>query len=128
MSNCEFQLPVAPSVGDQAGKQSCASSKVRLRTMVLLAPSSIRVSPISFAPRSPMIVVFGPTLICVCRVWFCTERTRASSSGPLGATRPQTAGSYVARYAARSYSGSARSSQVSRVPSGPSKPLMVPLT
>src|SRR5262245_29832544 len=32
-SYSEFQLPSAPSVGRQRGKQSAASSKVRLRTI-----------------------------------------------------------------------------------------------
>lgn len=65
--------------------------------MTLDARSIMRVRPVSRAPRRPTIVVFGPTLIWVWRVWFATERTRASSSGPAGATRPQTAGSYAAR-------------------------------
>lgn len=70
-----------------------------LRTITFETRSIIRVRPVSRAPRSPMTVVFAPTLICVCRVWLVTDRTRASSTGPLGATRPQTAGSYAARYA-----------------------------
>ncbi|GAB4106923.1 hypothetical protein GCM10028790_59420 [Micromonospora taraxaci] len=64
-----------------------------MRTITFDARSIISVSPVNRAPRSPTIVVFGPTLIWVCRVWLATERTRASSSGPLGATRPHTAGS-----------------------------------
>ena len=50
------------------------------------------------------------------------------SSGPLGATRPQTAGSYAARYAGSEYSGSARSAQSSVLPLGPSKPSTSPRT
>ena len=51
-------------------------------------------APVIFAARPrPMIVVFGPTLMRIRSVWLRAERTRASSSGPLGATRPHVAGS-----------------------------------
>jgi hypothetical protein len=94
VSCSEFQLPAAPSVGVQAGKQSWASSRLRLRTITLLTRSRIRFAPVIFAVRPrPMIVVFGPTLMRMRSVWLRAERTRASSSGPLGATRPHVAGS-----------------------------------
>jgi hypothetical protein len=64
-SNWEFQLPASPSFGDQAGKQSNASTKLRLRTITLLAESTISVRFSSLPPRWPTIVVFGPTLIWV---------------------------------------------------------------
>jgi hypothetical protein len=94
VSYSEFQLPAEPSVGAQAGKQSWASSNATLRTMTLLTRSSIRFAPRIFAVRpTPTIVVFDPTLMRTRSPWLRVERTRASSSGPVGATRPHVAGS-----------------------------------
>jgi hypothetical protein len=107
LSYSEFQLPAEPSFGSHDGKQSCASSKYTLRTMTLVTRSMIRLPPTSFAPFRPKIVVLLPTLIRMRALWLRVDRTRASSTGPLGVTLPQTAGSYVARKASRLYAGSA---------------------
>jgi hypothetical protein len=64
------------------------------RTMTLLTLVSSRLPPSIRAPRRPAIVVFDPTLIRICSPCRRADRTRASSSGPVGlVARPQTAGS-----------------------------------
>src|SRR5690606_29684299 len=103
--------------------------KVRLRTMTLSELLNSRVRWRRVAPFSPNTVVLEPGLITVWASWLRMERTRASSSGPDGSScQPPTSGSAVAWELSKSYSGSARSSQVSNSPSGPSNPSMVPLT
>ena len=53
LSYSEFQLPVSPSVGDQVGKQSYASSNAMLRMMTLPTFGTSRLPPLMRALRSP---------------------------------------------------------------------------
>jgi hypothetical protein len=94
LSYCEFQFPLEPSVGSHWGKQSNASSNVRLRTITLFALLSRTWAPtiVASAPR-PTMVVFDGTLIRIRRCWLAWDARRAVSSGPLGAFRPHVAGS-----------------------------------
>ena len=90
-----------------AGSSRSVSWNVRLRMMMfvrlfatLAVPRMSNQAPriVALRPR-PTIVVFEPRRMRTRACCAACEATRAASSGPVGATRPHTAGSYVARNA-----------------------------
>ena len=107
-SYCEFHEPSAPSVGAHAGKQSKVSWNVRLRTMMLVRLFATLAVPrmSSHAPRMRRVAAEADDrgvraeADAHARLLRLSARRRAQlSSGPVGVTRPHTAGSYVARNA-----------------------------
>ncbi len=99
-SYSEFQLPVSPSVGSHAGKQSFASVIVIPRMITLLTAFSRSAAPVIDEPGRPMIVVLDPIGMVTRSAWACCDARRASSTGPDGSwSRPHTAGSNASRYA-----------------------------
>src|SRR5213592_4206001 len=80
LSYCEFQFPWLPSVGSHCGKQSYASTNVRLRMMTLSTWSTTRFTPTRRAPSTPTIVVFGLTFSCTRGACFLGCAARALRS------------------------------------------------
>jgi len=82
LSNAEFQLPLAPSVGVHCGKQSNAflESDVADDHVVDVLHQQVDASIFACRPR-PTIVVFGPTRTWILAAWVDSERCARPPAG-----------------------------------------------